>query len=411
MYESSGWAYSVVVEGDHAYVADYGAGLTIIDVSDPTDPQLAGSYDTDGDALSVVLAGDYAYIGDHKEGVLLLDVSDPTNPQYAEEINTIGWVYDVTLVGDLLYASNHDYGFVVIDVSNKSHLIDVGSYDTKGYTKDVVVDGDLAYVADGDHGVAVFDISDVANIKKVGGIDTSDYVRSVTLVGDHLYVCDTGNGLAIMEINYRPTPTIDSITPSPVNEGEEVTFIGSGTDTDGSVAAYGWRSDLGGELSTSATFSTKDLNGGDHTIYLKVQDDEGAWSSEASLTLQVVNRLPNASIDSIKPSPAYADGAVTFTGSGTDSAGDIVGYDWRSDLDDLLSTNATFSHDNLSVGEHNISLRVQDSEGAWSEPVTVKLEVKPGRSPEDDDDGFLALPFTLTLAAGGIALVARRYRR
>lgn len=40
-------------------------------------------------------------------------------------------------------------------------------------------------------------------------------------------------------------------------------------------------------LSTQASFSTSTLSIGTHTIYFKVQDDDGAWSEEVSATLEV----------------------------------------------------------------------------------------------------------------------------
>ena len=51
--------------------------------------------------------------------------------------------------------------------------------------------------------------------------------------------------------------------------------------------AYNWRSSKDGQLSTLASFSTSSLSVGTHTIYFKVQDNNGAWSSEVSDTLVI----------------------------------------------------------------------------------------------------------------------------
>ena len=57
-YNTPGYAYGVVVEGDYAYVADGTSGLQVINISDPSTPTYAGSYDTTDSALGVVIAGD-----------------------------------------------------------------------------------------------------------------------------------------------------------------------------------------------------------------------------------------------------------------------------------------------------------------------------------------------------------------
>ncbi|EMR74054.1 Ser-Thr-rich glycosyl-phosphatidyl-inositol-anchored membrane family, partial [Thermoplasmatales archaeon SCGC AB-539-N05] len=74
--------------------------------------------------------------------------------------------------------------------------------------------------------------------------------------------------------------------------GKTVSFAGHGSDSDGSVVAYSWRSSIDGQLSTSASFSMSSLSIGTHTIYFKVQDDASGWSLEDSLSL-VVNSPGN----------------------------------------------------------------------------------------------------------------------
>jgi len=80
--------------------------------------------------------------------------------------------------------------------------------------------------------------------------------------------------------NQPPTAWIDSISPPEVSAGETVTFDGHGTDADGDVVAYRWRSSLDGDLSAKASFETSSLSEGVHIIYLKVQDNNGDWSDE-----------------------------------------------------------------------------------------------------------------------------------
>jgi len=66
-----------------------------------------------------------------------------------------------------------------------------------------------------------------------------------------------------------------------------VTFDGHGTDADGDVVAYRWRSSLDGDLSAKASFETSSLSEGVHIIYLKVQDNNGDWSDEVRVRVIV----------------------------------------------------------------------------------------------------------------------------
>jgi hypothetical protein len=115
-------------------------------------------------------------------------------------------------------------------------------------------------------------------------------------------------------VSQPPTAYIDLVSPSNAALGETVTFIGHGVDPDGSIAAYSWRSSLDGDLSTSATFETSSLSQGTHTIWFKVQDDEGDWSNEVLTTVIVIPLgVVNAVVNYFDASP----GSVTLGGAST----------------------------------------------------------------------------------------------
>ena len=87
--------------------------------------------------------------------------------------------------------------------------------------------------------------------------------------------------------NQPPEASIDSITPNPAAAGASVTLSGHGTDSDGTITGYSWRSNIDGALGNAATFSTNTLTTDIHTIYFRVRDDRGDWSPEVSTTLIV----------------------------------------------------------------------------------------------------------------------------
>jgi hypothetical protein len=80
--------------------------------------------------------------------------------------------------------------------------------------------------------------------------------------------------------NEPPIAYIDSISPSTAALGETVIFTGHGTDANGSVVGYKWRSSIDGDLSALASFDSASLSEGAHMIYFQVQDNNGKWSKE-----------------------------------------------------------------------------------------------------------------------------------
>jgi PKD repeat protein len=100
----------------------------------------------------------------------------------------------------------------------------------------------------------------------------------------------------ISSTNAVPTAVIDSINPSTASAGQAITFSGHGVDTDGTIAAQQWESNIDGVLSTQSTF-TAVLSEGSHTISFRVQDNMGAWSTAATQTLTVTSAVSEVIVD------------------------------------------------------------------------------------------------------------------
>ena len=86
-YDPAGTPLRVHVKGDRAFVACGASGLDIVDVSDPSAPQLLGTIDEWASCqhATASASGDTAFLAAGTEGLTILDVHDPTAP---EEIGT-----------------------------------------------------------------------------------------------------------------------------------------------------------------------------------------------------------------------------------------------------------------------------------------------------------------------------------
>src|SRR4029077_14306439 len=120
---------------------------------------------------------------------------------------------------------------------------------------------------------------------------TTDLI-GVTFPGDNNH---SGSGSFLLTVNgsggpnAEPVATIGSITPNPVQLGQAITFTGSGTDIDGSIIGYKWRSWSSEILPSQSSFQTSGLPAGNHTIYFSVEDNQGAWSQEVSNVIVITS--------------------------------------------------------------------------------------------------------------------------
>jgi len=213
------------------------------------------------------------------------------------------------------------------------------------------------------------------------GADSTTYVANLS-VGEHNISLKVKDSMGYWSdpvitkvmVHKRPVAYIDSVSPDPALEADNVTFEGHGKD-DGSVEYYSWRSSLDGVLhsGSDANFSFTGLSNGTHTIYFKVRDNYGAWSREEETELRV-NGIPRAVIESIHPNPATEGDEIQFAGNASDD-GSIVEYNWTSSLDGFLSNARSFVISNLSNGTHFIYFEVKDNESISSQEVRISLTI------------------------------------
>ena len=192
-------------------------------------------------------------------------------------------------------------------------------------------------------------------------------------------------------VHIRPTAAIASILPPATTVTKEVQFTGGGVD-DWSVVRYAWRSSLDGEFynGTEPTFKNSTLSPGTHTIYLKVRDKHGAWSTEVSAGLEL-RAKPTADISPLPSTTTKEGKAVRFTASPAPGV-NVARYVWTSSIDGELynGTGASFRTSDLSPREHTITLRVEDEYGVWSQGFETTLTVE-----KEEDKELSSVPAVL----------------
>ena len=206
-----GDANNVTVSGSFAYVADYSRGLTILDISDPTSPELVSNYITNGYSYSVAISDTFAYMADSQNGLQVFDVSDPASPELVGNCDTNGTAIDVKIDGTLAYVADYAAGLQIIDISDPTSPTLIGNYNTSGNARGVTVTDTIAYVADGDAGLQVIDISDPYSPKLLSRYDVNGHATDVAISGELACVTDWDNGLQVIDISDPTSPMLIGI--------------------------------------------------------------------------------------------------------------------------------------------------------------------------------------------------------
>jgi hypothetical protein len=207
----------ISVDGGRAYLAAWGYGVLIVDLSDPSAPVGLGRFEFPF-ASTIEAHGDRVYVASTTNGGIfkILDVSDPTAPSELGSLTT-SQTYGLTVRGDYAYlvdgADFGDGGLRVVDVSNASAPTVVGQDTGCAYAVgiDVSADGNTAYVACASdenfaNALRIVDTTDKSNPVVIGSValpgstQLPDFNTAYAVIvdGDTAYV---GNEYGVDEVD------------------------------------------------------------------------------------------------------------------------------------------------------------------------------------------------------------------
>lgn len=274
----TGAAYGTFASGNYVYVADGQGGLEIVDVSDPTNPVVIGSFNSYTNptnisyfptyatpfADTVVVAGNYAYVGDQQGGLDIFDVSAPSSPMLVGSypVDNQPYASSVAVSGNYAYINGLNYHDVItVDVSNPSapalvtSIMIPSSNFGISYPSGVAVAGNYLYVADYLPAIEIVNISDPTHPSIVGRYATSPFhpgpgatygPNALAVSGNYLYVADLGTGFYILDISNPASPVlVGSYDPGDIGSLSSFANQYSGVQVEGNFAFV---TDISGNL-------------------------------------------------------------------------------------------------------------------------------------------------------------------
>ncbi|MDP2949890.1 MAG: selenium-binding protein SBP56-related protein, partial [Chloroflexota bacterium] len=241
--DTPGEARDVILSGKYLYVADWGTGVVVMDVSNPLSPRQVGSIQTEGKAQALYLDGDRLYVTEYRgqdapDAVTMLSLADAAHPRRLGEYSYQDVDYgnatlkDVTVQEGFMYALTSSISrggtyLLVVDVHDPASPRLVTRYerpsvDWTDWTQldSLAVVGNYAYIGaypfpvrvltatppPRTQGVLVLDISDPKAIKEVGRVESLVPERMVLAAG-RLYATD-GAHVAMFDVSEPSQPQL-----------------------------------------------------------------------------------------------------------------------------------------------------------------------------------------------------------
>ncbi|MEP0548660.1 MAG: T9SS type A sorting domain-containing protein [Rhodothermales bacterium] len=232
-FENGGFAHKPFFDDEILYVTDLGGRLRIFDASGSEAVEIA-RIDVPPNTQEVFVEDGLAYVtdaGGSGTGLTILDVSDPADPQIVGGYASgPAFGLDVESTGDTVtvYLANGLGGLHVLDVSDPASVTELGRFPVGASAVDVATidlrqSGLIAYVVSLGEGIVALDVTDPANIVQLDAEPSWSFLNAIHLAeGTGAYVADGQEGLRAVAL-FPPTNLRTLETHSVVTQARDVT--------------------------------------------------------------------------------------------------------------------------------------------------------------------------------------------
>jgi len=183
-------------------------------------------------------------------------------------------------------------------------------------------------------------------------------------------------------VNIAPTVSITAPGGTSTIAGQTITLKGSAGDAeDGDISSgLSWVSSIDGALPANGSSVNLSLSAGTHSIIASVTDS-GGLSGTASINIYIApgNTLPEVSISAPDGTSVKEEEPINLLGTANDSEDGIISSElsWQSSKDGNLPVKGANVSLSLSLGTHQITASVTDSDSAMgSASISVTVRAK-----------------------------------
>lgn len=164
-----GAAMALADIGDYLLCVGEGR-FRVITLRDPGHPQVVATLSGLGATRQMAVndARTHAYVTGRQDGVTIVDITCPEHPFVAGHYDSVEMATGIGIYGNLAFVANRQYGMEILDITDPVHPKNVGLIRSGEVQSCHAADGYLYAGLWGERNVTIYDIHDISDVKKVG---------------------------------------------------------------------------------------------------------------------------------------------------------------------------------------------------------------------------------------------------
>jgi hypothetical protein len=196
-FDTPGYSYEAVKIGNYVYIADH-SYLEIVSVVNPARPiyiSQIGQYFLENYGIASI--GNYIYMPDIYQGLTVFDVSNPSNPHFTANI-IIDHAYDVSAMDSSIYVISAISGLTTLNAVSPGNPV-ISCANAHIYGNSANVQSGSLFATSRVGGLTRADISDISNPVIQARYSAPDHIYDFAISGNYIYVPVNNAGLYVFD--------------------------------------------------------------------------------------------------------------------------------------------------------------------------------------------------------------------
>ncbi len=200
--EPGGRLQEIELEGNYAYIANSHHGLRIIDITNPSDPQLLSTWRQDQCyATDLEVKNDTVYIAMGYAGLYILNTTDKQNPQVIGKLDSSYSCEYLHVENDKIILATFDKHIRIIDISDPTAPAEVSSFTTSNEAEEFVYSAPYLATHEDQYGTYLYDLTDFMNPVKMDSFLTPSRLSALTFFNNYLITYDYSRYVRYIDIS------------------------------------------------------------------------------------------------------------------------------------------------------------------------------------------------------------------
>jgi len=176
-----------------------------INISDPGNCRVINEYHAPDENYTIQIKDNYGFVANKNRGIIIYDLIDPSHPELVNSITTNTQISHLDIENTMLYFSDHAGNFYIYDIANPAVPLFISRIDSIGEVTDMHIENNIAFLL-AEPVVYIFDISEPSQVDTLSIIQSVSYPKYICVNDDALYINDNNIGMAIFDISDLSEP-------------------------------------------------------------------------------------------------------------------------------------------------------------------------------------------------------------